>query len=155
MCWKFVSMSHSYHTIIVTGGGGYWERVEHGSIKGKVQRDFRPLVFHHSNLHGPLTTGLKYVRFWLRFHQFIPIFCNLPGVWYPGESIFLGYDTALSHSPWGIILRGVSLPGVSYPCESCDFFGSYLKEHSNEIFYLQLFSSFKPGPLTYRLNFRF
>ena len=30
-----------------------------GTLKGTVQRDFRPPVFYHSNRPGPLTNGLK------------------------------------------------------------------------------------------------
>ena len=67
---------------------------------------FDPDPFRHSNLPGPLTNRLKYFRFWLRFRNYLN-FWNLPGVWYPSESISLGYRTPASQCL-----------GVSYPVES-------------------------------------
>ena len=40
----------------------------------------------------------------------------------------------LYESPWGMILRRVNLPGVSYRGESNDFSRSYLKGQSNKMF---------------------
>ena len=72
-------------------------------FKETIQRDFWPSVFFpHSNLPGPLTNGLKYVRFWSDFAELFKLF---------------GISLA-SQSPWGIILRGVHLPRVSYCAES-------------------------------------
>ena len=107
---------------------------------------------------------------------------NLPGVSYPGkpfspgvsycaESISPGYHTAHCQSPWGIILRIVNLPEVSYSGKSfvkicveispgyntpasqsprgiilrrvMSLFWILLKGHCNDIFYLQFFSSFE------------
>ena len=36
---------------------------------------------------------------------------NLPRIWYPGESISLGSDTQVSHSPWGLIPSESISPG--------------------------------------------
>ena len=43
-------------------------------IKGTVHRDFRLSFFHHSNLPGSLTNGLKYFRFWSRFRRVVQNF---------------------------------------------------------------------------------
>ena len=111
--------------------------------KGTVQRDFRPPVFHHTNLPGPLPNGLKDFRFLVKISlsysnfSVSPRRVNLPWVSYemrwvslPGvsnctESISLWYHTAMSHitkffvqSPRGIIQCWVSLPKVSYCAES-------------------------------------
>ena len=67
---------------------------------------------------------------------------NLPTVSYCTESIFPQYHTAQSQSPHIIILHRVNLPAVLYCGESHDFPGSYIKGHSNEIFYLQFFHPF-------------
>ena len=40
-----------------------------------------------SNLPGPLTNGLKYFRFLLRFRPVNTIFCNIPAVSFCGESL--------------------------------------------------------------------
>ena len=55
--------------------------------------------FHNSNLSGPLSKGLKYFWFWLRFRWVIRIFRkNFHGVSYCAESISPGYATPGSHS---------------------------------------------------------
>ena len=62
---------------------------EHIILKGIVQRDFRPTLFFiiRTCLHGQLTNGLKYIRFWLRFRIFISSYTSYdPGVSDPGES---------------------------------------------------------------------
>ena len=80
-------------------------------FKGKVQRDFWPPF---PILPGPLTNGLNYFRFWLRFRRVIRIFLgiilcrvNLSAVSYCAESISPQYHTAGSQYPRSIILRGV------------------------------------------------
>ena len=92
-------------------------------IKGTVHRDFRLSFFHHSNLPGSLTNGLKYFRFWSRFRRVVQIF-------------------------QGIILRWGSLPAVWYRGESCDFSGSYLRETFQRDFRPPFFSSFEPAWIT-------
>ena len=72
-------------------------------FKGTVKRDFGSPFFHYLNLPGPLTNGLKYIRFCLRFCGVIKMLGLkklLVGVWYPQESCFgrcfidsPGYDT--------------------------------------------------------------
>ena len=47
------------------------------SLKGQSNKLFDPHFFHPSNLPGPLTNGLKYFRFWLRFSRVIWIFTGL------------------------------------------------------------------------------
>ena len=42
-------------------------------FKGTVKRDFGSPFFHYLNLPGPLTNGLKYIRFCLRFCGVIKI----------------------------------------------------------------------------------
>ena len=42
-------------------------------LKGTVQQEFHPSFFQYSYLPGPLTNGLKYFRFWLRFRGVIKI----------------------------------------------------------------------------------
>ena len=93
------------------------------------------LVGRRSNLPGPLTNGLKCLRFWLRFRRFIPMFrsflrrvniprgilprrVDLPGVSYPGESISPEYHTPASQYSQGIMPRRVNLPWVWYPGQS-------------------------------------
>ena len=134
---------------------------------------FDPDPFRHSNLPGTLTNRLKYFRFWLRFRNYLN-FWNLPGVWYPSESISLGYRTPASQCPGvsypvesmsrGIIPKRVNVLGyctpasqclgVSYPSESMSrgiipkrvmrLFWILLKGQSNEIFY-RFFSYFEPA----------
>ena len=83
-------------------------------LTGTVQRDVRPpdLVHHSNSLTGPLTIGFKYFRFRLWIRRVIPMFWNLPGVWYaplsqsprvtcPGESI----SPSTATYPWESISR--------------------------------------------------
>ena len=72
-------------------------------LKGQSSKGF-DLFFHNSSLPGPLSNGLKYVRFWSRFCRVIQSFRkNLPRVSNCAESISQGYHTAQSHSwPRGI-----------------------------------------------------
>ena len=74
-------------------------------LKVQSHEIFYPHFFHHSNLPGSLTNGLKYFRFWLRFRRVIRIFrgiilcrVNLPAVSYCKESISPQYHTQQSHS---------------------------------------------------------
>ena len=64
--------------------GAIWGWGQFSSVaffKWTVHRDFRPLVFfHHSNWSEPLTNGLKYFCFWLRFRRDIRIFSELRAV---------------------------------------------------------------------------
>ena len=96
-------------------------------IKGTVQRDFPPPVF--SNIPRPLTNRLKYFWFWLRICRVIRILSLknlLLGIWYPGESISLGYDTPASQSPRGMIPRWVNLPRV-YHTPASHFFDTKVR----------------------------
>ena len=46
------------------------EREKEGWVSGSMElsnKVFSPYFFPYSNLPGPLTSGLKYFRFWLRF----------------------------------------------------------------------------------------
>ena len=66
------------------------------ALKGQSNKIFDPL---------PVTNGLKYFRFWLRFRELFKLefFGISPGYHrYPGKSISLGYHTAWSQSPRGM-----------------------------------------------------
>ena len=67
-------------------------------------------------------------------------FFNLPGVWYPGESISLEYDSPVSQSPREMIPRRVNLPGVSLPSESVFFKLKFelLREILTKIYYIEI-----------------
>ena len=99
-------------------------------IKGTVQRDFLPPVFSSFKLSMGLNIydfGYKFVKFFKLF-KMIPWRVNIPGVRYPGESIFKfvvksppGYDTLASQSPRSMIPRRVNLPRV-YHTPGSQFF---------------------------------
>ena len=127
-------------------------------FKETIQRDFWPSVFFpHSNLPGPLTNGLKYVRFWSDFAELFkflesPWPVNLPGVSYCAESISPGYHTALSQSSYGIIPRRVMW------LLQILFKGTYQRDFrppnssDNLCLFFCLYPSFMTLPLTLHIN---
>ena len=66
-----VSFSASSYTSVTPFGQAfsYFEKI----LKEQSNKtfEFRPAVFHHSNLHWPLTSGLKHLRFRQSFCQVI------------------------------------------------------------------------------------
>ena len=101
-------------------------------FQGTVQRDFRLPIF---STFGPAWATDDWVKIFsilVTIRRVIQMFRNLPGwimgmlpqrvnlpeVSYCAKSISLGYHTAQSQSPRGIILPRVTLPGVSYCVES-------------------------------------
>ena len=85
--------------------------------------------FHHSNQPGPLTNGLKYFRFWLRFRWDIRIFMNLRAVSYCAESVCPRYDTAQGPSLCSVILRRVNIPAVWYCAEIVKICGEIFAQY--------------------------
>ena len=80
------------------------------SLKGTVRRDFQ---FFSS--FQPACATDQWVKIFLILVKFSPSYLHF-------------YE-----SPWGLILRRVNLPRVSYPGESYDFSRSYLKGQYNQI----------------------
>ena len=83
-----------------------WSWAPDNCLKGQSNEIFDFQFFHNLKLSGKLTNELKYFWFWLRIRWDIRIFLS---PWYPGKSIFQGYDSQASQSPRSIILKRVSI----------------------------------------------
>ena len=95
------------------------------SLKGQSNKILDHQFFHNSNQLGPLTNGLKYLRFWLSFRWVILIFvADSLGYYTPGSIDSPRYATPGrfdesfgSMTPRGMIPRQDWLCAVWYPGE--------------------------------------
>ena len=100
-------------------------------LKGQLNEIFYSHFFHYSDLPRPLTNGLKYFLFWLRFWRLFEFWGISLGM--IPQSSSPGYHSPASQSPQGIILRRVVW------LFSVFWFLFTVKGHSNKIFDLQFF----------------